>query len=338
MKKSSTKVGFVITVAVTLVIFYLIAKYVGFEKTIKNLERAELSYVILAIVSQFGLNIGIRALRWMLIMRKSVEISYVDSFLALIVGVLVNNLTPGAKVGGEPVRAIVIKRRRGITIPEGFGTVIADRLLDFAIIAILAIIGYIGILTVEEIKSSLSRENHILITFLLFVTIGFYSIIAYIVLNKKVAEKVIKKFPERYISRAIDALESFTNSIRTSLKDKKLVFFLLILSIFIWFSDILRQYFLFKSIGVDVGIFPIMIVVCITIMISAIPVTPGGIGVVEAFEALLYSTFGITKEAIGTMIILDMFIVRWLMIAVGASAIPLIEVGKSEKTKQNGKD
>ncbi len=61
----------------------------------------------------------------------------------LMVGLAVNNITPSARGGGEPVRAYMLSKYTKTPMENAFATVIADRGLDtfpFVVLAILTII------------------------------------------------------------------------------------------------------------------------------------------------------------------------------------------------------
>lgn len=101
------------------------------------LREAEPGWIALA-APVYLLGLWLRALRWRLVLRPSLQISTGDAFAMMMVGFAANNLLPVR--AGEVVRAGMLRQRHGTSWTLGFGTIVVERVLDgFVLAAFLAV-------------------------------------------------------------------------------------------------------------------------------------------------------------------------------------------------------
>lgn len=98
------------------------------------LREAEPAWLVLA-APAYALGLWLRALRWRLVLRSSLEISTGESLSLMIVGFAANNLLPAR--AGEVVRAGLLQQRHGASWTLGFGTIVIERLLDALVLSAL---------------------------------------------------------------------------------------------------------------------------------------------------------------------------------------------------------
>lgn len=319
--------------------------YIGPGKIESALEMADLWYVILAILIQFAVY-GLLTYRWS-ITTNSVGISVrkLHLFPMLMVGLAINNLTPSARGGGEPVRAYILSKYSRSPLENSFATVIADRGLDtfpFIVLAILTIISMV-------LYFHLSEWIVYTLIISVIIIIIIFCLAVYISVDKRAARKVtrwilgiIKIFSKRGYSKiekkVCKAIHGFQNSMRVMLNDRKVLAYGIPLSFLIWFFDIIRVYIVFSAFDVDVSLTVIAQVFIIASLISMIPLIPGGLGAVDGMMIVLYSYAGVPPSISAAATILERLISFWMTSVIGIAFLPYFGANVVEKFFKSFKD
>lgn len=71
------------------------------------------------------------ALKWQRIAAREFKLPFASSFRLIMVGNFINTLTPTAKLGGGFIRALGLKRIKGMRMSEAYGWVLADQIGNF---------------------------------------------------------------------------------------------------------------------------------------------------------------------------------------------------------------
>jgi glycosyltransferase 2 family protein len=115
-----------------------------------NFITANYSYVALALFVAF-LGYALRAYRWKYTLAEIGSYpGFIINFLAVSIGYLVNLGIPRS---GEVSRALILKKYKNVPFDKAFGTIIAERVVDFIILLILIITSVI--LEFSKLKSFL---------------------------------------------------------------------------------------------------------------------------------------------------------------------------------------
>ena len=319
-------------------ILALMVFFIGPVKIESALKNANPWYVALAIVIQF-LIYGLWTERWSITI-KSLHISIKKRhiFPMLMVGLAVNNITPSARGGGEPVRAYMLSKYSKAPMENAFATVIADRGLDtfpFVVLAILTIIFSVFYLTLPDWV-----VLGLIISLIALVTV--FLLILYMSINEAAGEKItlwivkiVKRFSKKkhfeIERRAIEAMRGFQNSMKNMLKDRRVLMLGLPLSFLIWFMEIIRVYIVFSSFGTPVPLGIIGAVFVIATLIGMIPLLPGGIGAVDGVMIILYSAAGVPPSISAAATIVERLISFWMTSFIGIGMLPYVGSGVMEK-------
>ena len=88
--------------------------------------------MIVVVVGLAFVQLFVITYRWKLIIESQGDkVSYKKLLAPKFVGFTVSFLTPGMYVGGEPVRAYLLKKNTGIRFSKGLSSIIIDKILDF---------------------------------------------------------------------------------------------------------------------------------------------------------------------------------------------------------------
>ena len=124
---------------------WFVLQSIDVSEAVAVIGRADPAY-LLAILGVVAIQAVIRAWRWSLLIPPSADGSRPSTLRLLppmLVGYLGNAVLPARL--GEPMRAVIASRREGIGTTEALGSVLVERLVD---IAMLAIFGFVAALLV----------------------------------------------------------------------------------------------------------------------------------------------------------------------------------------------
>ncbi|MDI6644727.1 MAG: UPF0104 family protein [Methanobacteriaceae archaeon] len=315
--------------AVGIGILIAMIMFIGPDKIENAIRMANIWYIILAIIIQI-FTYALWTLRWSITTNAvGISIRKRHLFPMLMVGLAINNITPSARGGGEPVRAYILSKYSKTPFENTFATVIADRGLDTFPFIVLAIITIISMV----LFFNLPKWIVIALVIALFIIIVAFILAIIISVNKRFAErfttllvvitkKISIKRSQQIEDKALEAIHGFQDSIRIMLKDKQILFYGLPLSFFIWFMEIIRVYIVFSAFNADVSLIIIAEVFVIASLIGLIPFLPGGLGAVDGMMIVLYSYAGVSPSVSAAATMIERLISFWLTSMIGVAFLP----------------
>nr|BBH88563.1 TIGR00374 family protein [Thermosporothrix sp. COM3] len=241
------------------------------------LQKANLLLFVLAFVIYY-VSFGLRAWRWRILLEnvgytkeagihlpgfwKRVEIIYISFFANVVVP---------AKLG-DLYRAYLLKKEISVSTTRSFGTVLAERLLDLIVLLVLFIPAVLISLR-EHMPAQLQLSLELLLG---AVIAGIIGLIVLRVAREPIAKLVPARFREQYYHFQEGTLGSF-----------KRLPTLAILTAGVWVCESLRFFFVALSLQLITGSLLHITAAAIVIglaeaLLTALPTTGGGIGVVEA--------------------------------------------------------
>jgi len=288
--------------AIILAILIYILTKINFPEVYQILKTISPKFFLLAFVS-YSLGLLIFSLRSMISLREIIQEHDFWFFLkTTLAGAFVNVITPGAQVGGEPIRAYFLGEKYNKPKTKVFGAVLADRFfhglvsLFFVIASLLFVLTYIPV----------SNELKIIFQTALFFILASFALIFFLNMKKTNfnLEKFLKKIgilgivrKNKKIHHMGQTFGNFKMSFKKTFFGKKTLFFGILFSFAYWILGYLSSYFLFLSLEVKVSFFLVIIVVSIGSLLGDLSPTPGGIGLVEGFMIFLYSIVGVNLPA-----------------------------------------
>ena len=302
------------------------------------IKQANPWYLAFAIIVQFAVY-GLWTQRWAINVESvNISVRKWHLFPMLMVGLAVNNLTPSARGGGEPIRGYMLSKYSRTSFEESFATVIADRGLDtfpFMVLAVIAIVSAVLYLNLPNIVIYLLIIAVILLLLLFFAGI-------YMSFNREFGRKVslwlvsiVNRFSKKERSEieknALKAIHGFQNSIQTMVKDKNVLMYGLPISFLIWILEILRVYIVFSAFGVDVSFVIIAEVFIISSLLGLVPLLPGGLGAVDGIMILLFSAAGVPPSISAAATLVERLISFWMTSIIGMALLPYFGTAIVEK-------
>lgn len=254
--------------------------------------------IFMATLSLFFAGQLIVAIRWNHLLRiPSVEIGHGKAVKLHLLGLFYNNFLPSS-IGGDFLRAWYVSRHTESSkkIQAAF-SVFFDRALGLSAMFVLAVIGYFVVIYGQgfNIEAQGQETSRFTITSYLsavYVIVGIFICLFLVVLltsrGRGLALKVIKKakvlFEKLIVSLKLYAKKPFSLAIAW--------FFTYVAQI----MNIVGMWILGKHLGVDVSFKYYLVFFPLSWIIGAVPVSIGGIGVVEGLLTLLFVAAGSDAE------------------------------------------
>lgn len=308
---------------VTLLLLILIIHNIGFSNLYSAIVRADLCYLILAVVLQTS-SILVRNLKWQIFVNGIKKAPFFSLLTMLLAGSFMDTATPGPQVGGGPLKAYFLSKKIKVDKTTCLSTILVERITGVGALSFLGICSMFFVLIFIQNVSLIVK---MLLEFVLVLIIGV-PIMGYILKEKyegksfkgkAIISKIYYFGPFSFLRKRFKTLQAFDDYVRLKLRefaqtfsnlsrDKKKVSVNIILAFVCWILTFANTYVLFLALGHHVSFFAIMIVISLSIFLSYFMFMPGGAGVTELLMISLYISFGISSAIATAVALLDRFI------------------------------
>lgn len=303
-------------------------------KTWTAILAANVLFFLVAFLTYY-LSFPVRALRWRLLLEnagftqsngvrlpalwKLTEIVYISFFA--------NAVVP-AKLG-DLYRAYLLRQEIGVSTARGFGTVLAERLLDLIVLLLLFVSAII-----ISLHANLPAQLHVG----LFVTLGLVSAgIAGLFLLRLFRDQIARLIPARFRNL-------YTNFQEGTLGSFQRLPLLAVLTIGVWSCEALRFFFVALALNLIGGnLLHILTAACFIALgealLTIVPFTGGGVGLVEAGMFAMIALFTPANQSLAAAAILLDRTISLLSILVIGFVVFLIAFGRqATKRTQQGQN
>lgn len=272
--KRSLRLPTLISFLVALIIlFFLFTRFdIDLRETFANIRRSDPFLYLLAFVTYY-LSFALRGLRWRLLLKNVAVVSgsgrrfpsifrlgeYI--FLAWFV-----NVISVVKVG-DAYRAWLLAQRSGASFLKALGTIMAERILEVFIFFALLLTATLSLWHTRSLGTGW----------------GILGLAAVLVIGCAIILIILRFYGqpmERWLpARARPYFNRLYTGIVGSLRHLPL---LVALTALIWFTEAGRLLFVSRSLGFVIPYSLILFVALANSLLSTLPITPGGLGIVEA--------------------------------------------------------
>lgn len=245
-------------------------------------KNADYFYVILALVFGFIGN-ALRAYRWKYMLdHLGYSSSFQNNFMAVSIGYLLNLTVPKS---GEISRAIIVKKYNNIPFDKGFGTIVAERIIDMLFLLFFMLLAIV--LQFEIVKEFILDKMPLKLLTILTV-VGLIGLVAFVLIYKYSKLKIILFLKEK-ISGLKEGLLSIFH-----MKDKWKYLFQTVL---IWLSYVITYYLATKVIPETSSLSINAIVTCFVVGSIAIAFTNSGFGAYPFLTSKVLLFYAIAEPA-----------------------------------------
>jgi uncharacterized protein (TIRG00374 family) len=294
-----------------VLLLYLLFRFVlnlDFAATWERIANADFRFLLLAFVTYY-LTFPLRGYRWGFVLgRVGTHIRFRDATEIVFLSWFVNCLVP-AKLG-DLYRAWLLKGNYGASISRSVGTIFIERIADLVVIFALALAaGFWSFRRVERPEvNALLLAGFVVASVLVLLVIGL----------RWRGDRLAGLLP----SRVREFYERFHEGSTGAITLRSIPVILLLTGM-IWVLEGLRLYFVILALDlptVNLGISAAIFVTLAGSLLTAIPLTPAGVGFVEAGIVGALSLYGITAEPAAAVALTDRAISILTVIVLGGLA------------------
>ncbi len=255
--------------------FYIVFTGLDISMVVENLLNVNLVFIG-AWLCFFMVTTGLKSYRWKEILNeKGGNLSFFKSYKIYFISFFVNSFVPAR--AGDFYRGY-LSSDDGIL--DTSVLVVKDRLFDIFVLAL-----YFSILAIIVFDQFLF---YIIILSLFFA--GFLGV--YFFFNYFEEFPIMSDFYSKIRFSFIDNIET----------DK--TFYFLGITVVIWFFDAIKTFMIFNAIGLDLSFVTAMFACIIWSLVSAIPLSPSGLGSVEAVLYVFFTSQGVPRELFTSYLVL----------------------------------
>lgn len=256
------------------------------EEQLENIKlyfkNADYKFVFLSLLISL-MGYWARAYRWKYSLNHlGYETKFRNNFFAVCVSYLVNLTIPRS---GEITRAVLLKKYENVPFDKGFGTIVAERVVDLLIFLLFVFVAFI--LQFNTI-SAFIFENIAPSKLILIGIIGLVLGLVFLLIWFRSNWKIIGKIKEKFAG----LLEGMTSILVMKNRWKYLFF-----SFFIWFSYLMMFYVCIFAIPETSDIAFSIVIMGFIFGSVAIGFTNGGIGAFPISIQTVLLLYGINKGA-----------------------------------------
>jgi hypothetical protein len=270
-------------------------------------------------IAVYFVGVWVRAWRWHYLLGPIKKIPTKTMFPITTIGYMGNNIYPAR--AGEVLRAVILKRKEGVSVSASLATIIVERIFDGVVMLAFVFVnlpelakltgssGFVG--NIQQV--AIVGTGIFLGALLIFLLAAMFPQIA-----EKVGLWIIFHFtPQRFHTRLISMSKRFLDGL-ASLRSPLNVLMVFCTSAVIWLLETGKYWFVMHAFNFNVSFFVLMLMNGIVNLATTIPSAPGYIGTFDAPGIAVLTAYGI-DQATAAGYTLTLHVALWLPItALGA--------------------
>ncbi|MCF7861334.1 flippase-like domain-containing protein [Candidatus Woesearchaeota archaeon] len=261
----------ILLLAVGIIIFYLIFQMMDTGTLVEIFSDLNLFYAVLLFMMSAFINFVLMADKWRRIVTiVGTKISLLESAYIHIANFPLVTLLPAR--AGEFFKVYYMKKKFGLGLKEGAGTVIFDKATDLSVMVFFILFGLVFL----DIKLPISIHY-------IFIAMAVMAPVGFIVLSK-MKYKIFTAFSRMGLSRTV---------------------FFLAYSLINWTIGLLSFKVLFLTLNINIPFGAIFTLSPIITLISTLPVTLSGFGTREAAVVFFFSKYATPEQLFASGILMS---------------------------------
>ncbi len=259
--------------------------------------------ILIVYVFYFGSDV----LSWQVVLIKS-RLSlrwYLRLYAARMVGEAYNNITPTASLGGEPIKAWLLKANWGVPLRDSGSSLVITKT---ASMLSLSIFGALGVfLMLEEAAFSVAEKNAAIasVIFVIFSTIVFF-LMQYLRFSSSITKKLGRFEFAKKLASSFAAVEDIDDQFVSFYKRHYVrAFFSCLAAMCSWLFGVLEIYVILYLIGFPLSIQEVLIVESVVQLVRVVTFfIPAGLGTQEgAFLFTIGALTGLPAVGVATALL-----------------------------------
>lgn len=305
MKK---RILYIVQLIFTIALFYFIVRKYHFTLNELTLKFQQPVWLIFSLYFSIILIPILAAARWNVFLSLiGIQVPFIELLKINFESIFWGTFLPSSD-GFAAIRLYKIERKFPEIPGRGGSTVIAEKLIGFCVLCLLALIFSIHLKIVP---------NMILIRLIIFLILLILLVLIFVISKKSSAEFISNFLFKHKLSTKISIFISNLHDSLVKLPKLRLIVSSVPLIIIIQICTFINVYLLFKVLGIEISISNHLAIVPVIQIISLIPLTLSGLGIREGVFVYFYSFLGIKPEIAFAVSILNFLILNGIPAVIG---------------------
>lgn len=265
-------------------------------------------------IGVYFIGVWVRAWRWHYLLKPIKEIPTKTMFPITTIGYMGNNIYPAR--AGEVLRAVILKRREGVSVSASLATIIVERIFDGVVMLAFVFVnlpelakltgssGFAG--NIQQL--SLAGTGVFLSALILFLLAAMFPHVT----MKAALWLLTHLTPQRMHARLTGITNKFLDGL-ASLRSPFNVLMVFFTSVIIWLLETGKYWFVMHAFDFTVPFLALMLMNGIVNLATTIPSAPGYIGTFDAPGIAVLTAFGV-DQATAAGYTLTLHVALWLPI------------------------
>jgi len=312
-----------ILAAVVIVVVVVWRANIPWGEAWAKIRAANLTFYLLAIAVYY-LSFVARGIRWQVLLANAGEVRRARRLTPLILASFFVNCVVPAKMG-DVYRAYLGRVREHVPGSKALGTVVSERLLDLCVLMLLLLAS--GAYVFHK------RSSGTLVPYVVFgALLCAFGVGVIVLMRSGRGIRVLRLLPDPIFRR----YESFRSGAVSSLRRWPT---LLVLTVAVWICESGRLGLVIAALGFSsqVGPSQFVLVALVAALLTTVPFTPGGVGLVQfGVTTALIIVAGIGKAAAISIALLDGSISYGSLLIIGFIVFALVNLRMSREAAAMG--
>ena len=270
---------------------------------------------ILPGIAVYFIGVWVRAWRWHYLLGSIKKIPTRTMFPVTCIGYMGNNIYPAR--AGEVLRAVILKRKEGVSISASLATIIVERIFDGVVMLAFVFVNLPELAKVAAADSGFVGDIQTLSLW----GAGIFAATLLFFLLAAMFPKVTARFGQWFIDRLLPKrirektsgiMHKFIDGL-ASLHSPGNVLMVFLTSVLIWLLETIKYWFVMHAFNFQVSFFALMLMNGVVNLATTIPSAPGYIGTFDAPGIAVLTAYGV-EQSIAAGYTLVLHVALWLPI------------------------
>src|ERR1041384_2247520 len=262
----------------------------------------------------YFIGVWVRAWRWHYLLGPIKKIPTQTMFPITTIGYMGNNVYPAR--AGEVLRAVILKRREGVSVSASLATIIVERIFDGVVMLAFVFVNLPELANLSSASGMVGNIQQVAIIGT-GIFLGALAIFLLAAMFPQFTAKIGLWFiqhltPQRLHERIISLMNKFLDGL-ASLRSPFNVLMVFFTSVIIWLLETGKYWFVMHAFNFSVSFFALMLMNGIVNLATTIPSAPGYIGTFDAPGIAVLTAYGV-DHSIAAGYTLVLHVALWLPI------------------------
>lgn len=244
-------------------------------------------------IAVYFVGVWVRAWRWHYLLGPIKKIPTRKIFPITVMGYAGNNIFPAR--AGEVLRAVVLKRKEGVSVSASLATIIVERIFDGVVMLSFV---FLNLPELAKLTSASGFVGNIQQVAVIGASVFVGALIIFLLAamfpqtTMRAGLWLIRFLPQRFHTRVISVMNKFLDGL-ASLRSPFNVLMVFVTSTVIWLLETAKYWFVMQGFDFHVSFFALMLMNGIVNLATTIPSAPGYIGTFDAPGIAVLTAYGV---------------------------------------------